>query len=257
VGSEKRYTNPLLMVEARDLSSGTSIDSYWRQLYDTYYHPILDNQYFSALLSTQYNGTDKVYRMKRQYPAASAYTPGSRLTNGTYIDDEKFPKYAVDISYQGNGNTSKLTNSEINAVYWKDLDNGDGGGNNLAILALNNPNQGGNNNGLNAGFDLKANIVSKLVLRYDVFTTLKKDRQQVYEELLYRYSLGPPTYNFNQNFWTFMRHHAPTDVAKALGIKNPDYWSMNPNDAADISLNILYNGLGSPRTISFQISDGK
>lgn len=261
-GSVKNYVEPALTAEAINGAHKLAQSYYWSSLYYEYYKLWYENTYFRNLLSTEVNQNKANPRMFRTYPSQNAYTPGSRLTCNSDITTIPFPLYAVDVSYQGNGTSGKLTNQEINAVYWKGMDNtpdNDGfvlQGNKLAL-----PPKGKGGNGLQGGNGmLKQNEIHYLVLRYDAITVLQKDREKVAEEMLSRYGLNASFFSLQSDFWSFMRHNAPKNVAKELGLSPPynytnDYLTMDVKQNTELKVDMRYPGALTPKTLTFKLSD--
>ncbi len=178
----------------------------------------------------------------RTYPAANAYLPGSRLTNGVRIPDQFFPAYAVDIRYTGNGHTEKLTDAEINAVFWKDFDPepkpGGGGG---FVMAANKiavqPKKGGVGMQGMGPQNIKMNELDFIEVRYDVPTVLIKDRKKVADELLYRYSLSASAFSQLPEWWSFAKYNYPT-IIDGNG-ENPHYWDMAARKNTDYEVRFV------------------
>lgn len=264
--SQKNYIEPTLQAEAVVLVNKTTHDQLWHNLYYDYYQYWYESSYFRPRLGRKFLDDGKVNpNMLREYPAQNAYLPGSRLTNGSLITEEYFPVHAVGISYQGTGNSGKLTNNEINAVYWKGLDDvepGPGNGIGMQINGKISLNGSDNTlgNGLMGGNNAKKkNEFNSLVVRYDVVTTIAHDRQLVYEEIIYRYPFQASTFSMNPDFWSFMRHNAPKETAKAIGVENynydNDYLKIELKQNTNMKVEILYPGQYVPRQISFKLSD--
>ena len=252
-GSITQYVEPHFRVEARNAGSGPSSMPYWSKLYNDYYRFGLFNDYIrnTYIASLPLNGGPNP-RTVRAYPSANAYLPGSRVTNGTRVSDVMFPTHASDLRYQGTGPSTKLTNQEINAVFWKDYTPPQLGGGGMKLQAPKTLKIGKVNPGLNPGMNIKAQEWHKLVLRYDIPAVLKKDRELVIDELLARY-YGSPLRN-TPEFWHFMQNNCPPDLADAYGVQGYNYWDMKFKDNNKIFVTFKYPGTGSSpeKTIIFK-----
>ena len=168
----------------------------------------------------------------RSYPAAGAYQPGSRLTNGTVIPDQAFPVRAAAIYYEGTGNSSKLTNEEINASYWKGLppENNGGGPNNMIKTGL----QNAPNAGKNVQPPAEKNY---LVVCYDAATVMQIDRDKVVKALINKFG---PILSGMPEYATFAKYNNPTNWYYDSNGPNPNLDSMNLNKGTDVKVVITY-----------------
>lgn len=239
-GSITQYVEPAFKAEGRNGATGPSNNYYWSRMYNDYFRYSLYDQYIRTVyIASNTGGSGTNPRTVRSYPGETAFLPGSRLTHGTRLSEVHFPKWATDLRYQGTGPSNKLTNQEINAVYWKDYNpTPQGGGAKFVPAALKVAN---NNPGLNAGMNIKANEWHKLVLRYDCPAVLIKDRDIIAKELLSRYGniLGQ-----TPAFWHFMRGNCPADVADDIGVENYDFWDMRARKGMSIPLDFHVRGMG-------------
>lgn len=249
-GSITQYVEPAFTVEAINMGKGPSGDMYWTKLYNDYFRYGLFDQYINSVyINSDVMGSGPNPRTVRDYPAAHAYVPGSRLTHGTALSKVNFPTWATDLRYQGTGPSTKLTNQEINAVYWKDYNPPAQGGVAKVVPAV--LKVAGKNPGLNAGalnLDLKANEWHKLVLRYDCPAVLIRDRDIIVEELLSRFG---SSLNSSVSFWHFMSSNCPPDIADDLGVSNYQFWNMHARKGMGIPLNFHIRGQGSPLNRKF------
>lgn len=260
-GSIKNYVEPMISAEAVNKAHKLAQNAYWSWLYYDYYKLWYENTYFRNLLSTEVLQNKTNPRTLRAYPSENAYTPGSRLTNNTSIPAVPFPIHAVDLSYQGNGASGKLTNQEINAVYWKGL--GDEPDNNtFAVLnKLGVPQQPKGGVGMQGGNGMiKQNELHYLVVRYDAGTVLQKDREKLATEMLYRYGLNASFFSLQSDFWSFMRHNAPKSVAQNLGLNPPynydnDYLTMDIKQNTELEVEVQLPGIQYTKTLTFKLSD--
>lgn len=239
--STTNYVEPRLRVEARNGASPNTIKSYWRWLYDNYYRYSLDDHYINSvyIASLPLNGGANPNTV-RVYPNENAYRPGSRLTHGTRLSEIKFPAWATDIAYQGTGPATKLTNDEINAVFWKGYNpppQGGGGGMKIAPVGIKAAN---NAPKLNGPGEIAMNEWHKLVLRYDVPAVLEKDRELIVKELMRRYGnvLGQ-----TPAFWHFMRYNLDAQTAQAIGVTQHNFWDMKFPNNMTINLHFHVDGL--------------
>ncbi|MEO5929588.1 MAG: hypothetical protein ABIR47_06625, partial [Candidatus Kapaibacterium sp.] len=253
-----RYVEPIIRLEAVDLSKNNN-DSYWSQLHESLFDyiqvPFLKNML--TLTPATYNPmTYKLNPVRlRTYPAADAYGDGSRLTNGSSIPDSMFPTHAVGMWYDGNGTATKLSNSEINASYWKGIDDiGPGPGGNPGIIKINDgegPKPPGNGM-VNQNMGLQQNTVNKLLIRYDAPTVLVQDRARVLKELMNRYGLNPSSFSMEPKWWSFLDANSKTVIEGHGGENNPYYWDMHLNQASDFRVDISYGyGTSYPKPIKF------
>ncbi len=239
-GSITKYIRPHISVTATDKTAGATNEYFW-SLVKTQYVDYVKDHYLNGILRSDVQTNPKVSpgpnpRRLRSYPEAGAYPPGSRLLNGSSIPDSIFPTHAVAVYYDGNGTAGKLTNDEINASYWKDYGALDGSGPSMLKVAgvQDEPKPG---NGLyNPNQSLQANIVNKVLFRYDALTVLRFDRKRVAEEMLYRYSISPAVLGMDPEFMGFMKYNQPHDIW--LDKPNPNYWDMHINPAKNTRLRI-------------------
>ena len=234
-GGKTEYIQPLVRVEAIDKSNVGS-DAYWSNL-KAYYLDYLEFPYFNHMLMTDVAFNAKFAqpntRTLRTYPSKNAYLPGSQLTNGTFIAAEPFPKWAVGLKYIGTGATTKLTNGEINAVYWKGFDpepNKPGGVLNKStfkatVQTKGNVSRGGGGMNANANMNIAQNEINTLEIRYDAATVLLKDRDRVADELLYRYGLNASAFSQTPEWWGFAKWNYPFTFANGTP-KNPHFFQM-------------------------------
>lgn len=226
-GSVTNYVEPNIRLEAVDRSGATN-DYYWMSMKSQYMDYLKDpklNEEFREECTPQCRPNP---RALRTYPAANAYGAGSRLTNNSNIPGNLFPKYAVGLSYEGNGNATKLTNEEINASYWKGMNDEPGnslqmGGGNKAAPKVNEPD----------------NTVNKMVIRYDVPTVLQRDRKVAYNELRSWAGLNPSSSSMNAQFQGFLKYNSVKDWD--TGQDNPNYWSMNLKSSSDHKVRISFS----------------
>lgn len=251
-GSITQYVEPHFHAEARNAGTGPSSQTYWNRLYNDYYRYGLNNDYIrNTYIASEMMGNGPNPRTVREYPSTNAYRPGSRLTHGTRLSEVRFPADATDLRYQGTGPSSKLTNQEINAVFWKDyVPQSQGGG--AKYVSAKTVKVGNVNPGLNAGLNIKAAEWHKLVLRYDIPAVLMRDRDLVITELLYRY-YGSSLRN-TPEFWHFMSNNCPPDLADDYGVNNYSYWTMRFNDNQRLYVKYYYPGVGvaPEKTIIFK-----
>ncbi len=238
--------SPLLRIEARDFS-GASNKKYWNWLESKYLSLISDPFLLKKIANNvgpnpQTTGPNP--RTIRSYPSTGAYLPGSRLTRGSRIDTSLFPRYAVDIRYVGNGHTTKLTDQEINAVFWKGTGTKSGISLYGSKLSIGKKKGGGMNSMVN-NLDLKMNEVDIMEIRYDVVTILRLDRKKVADELLYRYTFSASSFNMNANWLSFVNYNYPTRVMSNQNGPNPQYWSMNLAPQHDYPVKISFRDGGS------------
>lgn len=252
-GSITNYVPPMLRVEAENRSGPGTIAKYWRQLYEEYYRYSLEDQYIRTVYiqSLPLNGGLNPNTV-RVYPSENQYRPGSRLTHGTRLADVRFPNWATDISYQGNMHDGKLTNEEINAVFWKGYNPPKQGGPAGSKTVNAKVGQVANQNPmLNQNMNIKVNEINHLVIRYDVPAVLEKDRGLIVDELMRRYGnvLGQ-----TPAFWHFMRHNLDAQSASAIGVENYDFWDMKFPSNAKIYLKYHVEGMGYdlPRDYTFK-----
>jgi len=235
-GSVTKYVEPNVTITARD-RSGALNDPLWLFMKE-YYFDYLKDHYLNTMLRSEVNQNKLNPRVFRTYPSAGAYPPGSRLTNGTLIPDLLFPENAVGMWYEGNGTVGKLTNDEINASYWKNIDDG-GVANGFVVKAFKAPDQK-NNTPFNNGMSLAQNTVNKLVIRYDAITVLVYDRAKVLKEMISRYGLNPSGLGMNQKFQGYLMYNNPTLME--TGKENPNYWDLKlrKNSPYVIDINFGY-----------------
>ena len=235
-GGKTEYIEPQIRAEAIDKSNAKS-DAYWSNLQANYLFYV-EFDYFNNLLATEVNFQPDVWeqnpRTIRTYPSKYAYLPGSRLTNGTSIPNETFPKWAVGLRYIGTGHTNKLTNSEINAVYWKDFQpepelpklmlKGQAVKGATQIKAKGGGGSKGGGISMMGPTNIKQNEINTLEIRYDAATVLLRDRDKVAKEMIHRYALNASSFNMTPEFWGFLKYNYPTNIE--TNAKNPYYWGM-------------------------------
>jgi hypothetical protein len=251
-GSKTDYVAPALLVEARNGAADGASNTYWSWLYHNYYKRGLNDDYIrNTYIATTWNnkpnpGTERVY------PSEGAYLPGSRTVHDTRLSEVPFPNWATDLRYQGIGPSTKLTNQEINAVFWKDYvppSQGSGLAKNLNVQTMKvvkiNPNL------LPGNMNVQSQSIHKLVLRYDVPAVLIKDRELMADELLNRYN---SILAQSSDFVTWAKYNYPAEIAVELGVQNPAYWHMRPGNNTKLYLDFHIRGKNFPinRTITFQ-----
>ncbi len=220
-GSVTHYMEPNIRLEADDRSgegNGAADGAYWSALDDQYFYYVEDPKLNSVLREEclpQCRTNESQFRV---YPSAGAYGAGSRLTNGSSIPKQIFPKYAVGISYEGTGKSTNLTNDEINASYWKGFSADQDGGTGLqgggGVKGITNTTLTGN----------EPATTDKLVLRYDAATVLERDRSVVYNDLVSWAGLNPSASSKNSMFQGFLKFNSRKDWD--TGKDNPYYWDM-------------------------------
>lgn len=191
--SETRYINPTFNVYGKE-----GAGKWWKRFYNEYSR-YLDTSFMRNYLPT----------ITRDYPPSDAYPSGSRLTNGTDITNIPLPKLACDWSYTGNGKSKPLTSAEINSEYWHNMGTLDEG------------------NGLMGGFDLQAQeqaVTNTIRIRYDVATTIRKDRAKVWDKFEYAWSCNNSGFGNSTIPPSFEYSNAPEFYAS--NTSNPNYWDM-------------------------------
>ena len=250
-GSITNYVEPFLKSEARNGAVGATNNAYWSYLQNNYFKHGLDNDYIrNNYIALTWNNKINQNTI-REYPSVGAYRPGSRLTHGTRLSEMPFPTWATDLRYTGTGPSGKLTNQEINAVFWKDyVPPSQGGGlaktlnvKTMKVVQI-NPNL------LPGNMQIQAQQFHKLILRYDVPAVLIRDRDLMVDELINRYGnvLGQ-----TPAFWTFMKYNCPPEIAGPLGVQNPSWWHMRPGSGTNLYLDFHIRGknVSKNRTITF------
>lgn len=229
--SVTKYIEPPVTVQAVDRGKvGNSY--YWTSLHD-HYLDLISGKLKDRIKYDWNNQIDN--KSVRSYPATGAYQPGSRLTNGTNVTSQPFPVNAAAIYYDGNGNSSKLTNEEINASYWKGLppENNGGGPNGFGSIAVK-----ANNNGPNAGLNLQApKPLNYLVVCYDAATVMQIDRGKVVEALMNKFG---PILSGMPEYATFAKYNNPTNWYYDDNGPNPNLDSMNLKKGTDVKVVITY-----------------
>lgn len=193
VGSETRYINPLLSIYGGK-GSGT-----WWTFFKNDYARYLDTQFTRHYIPT----------LNRDYPATNDYPSGSRLTHNTDITDVQIPVYACDWTYTGNGKSTFLTNAEINSVYWLNM-SGDMG----SPVAASNTIQA-----------QQPKVTNTVRIRYDIVTTIQRDRAQFWDYFKYKWSLNNSGFGNSTIPPSFERSNAP--ILYGSSKENPNYWSMD------------------------------
>jgi TANFOR domain-containing protein len=252
-GSITHYVQPIMRAEARNRAGAGTNEPYWNWMYNRYYRYSLDDSYINNvyIASLPLNGGPNPNTV-RVYPPSGLYRPGSRLTHGTRLSNEKFPLWATDIAYQGNMAANKLTNQEINAVFWKGYNPPPQGLQAGVKIAANAVKVANNNPMLNHQTNIKINEINKLVLRYDVPAVLERDRGLIVEELMRRYGnvLGQ-----TPAFWHFMRYNLDASRAQAIGVQNHDFWDMKIRNNTSVEFRFHVEGLGYTINRTYKFKD--
>ncbi len=258
-GGKTEYIDPLIRLEVVDMSNLGS-DSYWSTL-DAYYLDHIEDPYLNDKLRWAYsnqNVSEVNQQAVRTYPSKNAYLPGSRLTNGTNIGEMTFPKWAAGIRYVGNGWSTKLSDAEINAVYWKDFQpepdkpkimlkaQAVKGATQIKAKGNGAPKGGGGMANANMGFANNEN--NTLEIRYDAATVLLKDRDAAAQALLSRYGLNASYFNKYQPWLQFAAKNYKTLIQS--GTKNSNYYEMKVSRTSEYRLimkdrdgnTLLHNG---------------
>ncbi|MCB2204696.1 hypothetical protein KQI65_08100 [bacterium] len=249
-GSITHYVEPAFKAEAKNIEGGNQ--PWWAWLRNKYFEYSMDDQYINSVyINSDMMGQGLNPRTRREYPSAGAYRPGSRITHDTRLSQVKFPLWATDLRYTGSGPSNKLTNQEINAVYWKDYVPPSQGKSIASKLNFKTAKVVKLNPMLNMGnMNIKQNEFHYLVLRYDVPAVIMRDRDLIVDELIYRYNTSlmqhPP-------FWSFMKYNCPPDIADDLGVQNPNHWSMRFGNGTKIPITFHVRGknYGTDRTYNF------
>lgn len=230
--SVTNYIEPPVTVKAVDRGKvGNSY--YWVNIHD-HYLDLISGKLKDRIKYDWNNQIDN--KAVRSYPAAGAYQPGSRLTNGTIVTDQAFPVRAAAIYYDGTGNSSKLTNEEINANYWKGLppENDGGSPNGFAKTGM----KSANNNAPNAGQNIQApKPTNYLVICYDAATVMQIDRKKVAETLMNKFG---PILSGMPEYATFAKYNNPTNWYYDDNGSNPNLDSMNLNKGTDVKVVVTY-----------------
>ncbi len=245
------YTAPTVRLKAIDMSSPTENNPYWSYLHYRYYKYGQKDYYINGT----YIGSEKGMnitnpRMYRTYPGKTIYAPGSRVTNNTHLSQVHFPQYAVALRYEGNGLTGRLTNSEINAVFWKDFNMNPSPGPakkgpvfKLGKIIPKNPQMMAQNQFAQAEHNT-------LVILYDVANVLKRDRKKIADELTQRYGA---TLAKTPQFWSFMKYNASAQVAQDLAVQGYDYWNMNLHKSTKMKVRITASGYLVDKEVVFKL----
>lgn len=106
--------DPPLIVQMLDQPSNNV--GWWKAFNDQYRKPL--SKVSALLRTTNGNLNTRLYRTSM----LSGREPNSSKMQEQLIIDAFFPGLACWWEYDGNGRQDKLTNQEINAVFWKDLD---------------------------------------------------------------------------------------------------------------------------------------
>lgn len=247
-GSVTKWVEPNLSVEAVNRASQTGVSDgyYWTHLANEYYFYVLDpklNEKLRLECTPECRTNESIFRT---YPPVGAYGAGSRLTNGTSMAVDYFPKYAVGITYEGTGNDSKLTNEEINASYWKGYDPDSEGGPNKIL-------GGGGGANKQVANQVKApNTVDKMVIRYDVATVINYDRKQVYKDLVNWAGLNPSASSASGMFQGYLKFNSVKDWE--TGQQNPYYWDGKIKSSSKYEVRFNFNyGTFSTREVKIEL----
>lgn len=106
--------DPPLLVQMLDQPSNS--EGWWKAFNDEYRKPLA--KVANLLRTTNGNFNQRLYRHSMLY----GKEPNETKLKKSIIIDGFFPGLASWWEYDGNGRQDKLTNEEINAVFWKDLD---------------------------------------------------------------------------------------------------------------------------------------
>jgi hypothetical protein len=208
--SVTNYIEPPVTVKAVDRGKvGNSY--YWINIHD-HYLDLVSGKLKDRIKYDWNNQVDN--QIVRSYPAAGAYQPGSRLY------------------YEGTGNSSKLTNEEINASYWKGLppENNGGGPNSMIKTGL----QNAPNAGKNVQPPAEKNY---LVVCYDAATVMQIDRDKVVKALINKFG---PILSGMPEYATFAKYNNPTNWYYDSNGPNPNLDSMNLKKGTDVKVVITY-----------------
>lgn len=160
--------DPPLVVQLLDQPSDT--EGWWKAFNNEYRKPLA--KVANLLRTTNGNFNQRLYRTSRLF----GKEPNESKMTQSIIIDGFFPSLACWWEYDGTGRDDRLTNEEINAVFWKDLDEPQPG---KGLQLLQTPpkpkpaHQG--------PADLKMAEFHKLTLRTNVSRQLWQDIEDLYQ----------------------------------------------------------------------------